>query len=41
MSVVIAVHDKDRFVIGADKQASTGGTKDHTAPGRFQICQAP
>lgn len=30
MSLVIAVKDKDRIVLGADRQASTGGTKDHT-----------
>lgn len=30
MSLVIAIKDKDRIVLGADKQASTGGTKDHT-----------
>ena len=30
MSLVIAIKDKDRIVLGADKQASTGGSKDHT-----------
>ena len=30
MSLVIAIKDKDRIVLGADKQASAGGTKDHT-----------
>lgn len=31
MSLVVAIRDKDRFVLGADKQASTGMTKDHTS----------
>jgi 20S proteasome alpha/beta subunit len=30
MSLVVAIKDKDRIVLGADKQASLGGTKDHT-----------
>ena len=30
MSLVIAIKDKDRIVLGADKQASAGGSKDHT-----------
>lgn len=41
MSVVIAVHDKDRFVIGADKQASTGGTKDHASTKIWQVSDLP
>lgn len=31
MSLVIAIKEKDRIVLGADKQASTGSTKDHTS----------
>lgn len=31
MSLVIAIKEKDRVVLGADKQASTGSTKDHTS----------
>lgn len=31
MSLVIAVRDKDRFVLGADKQVSTGDSKNHTS----------
>lgn len=30
MSLVIAIHDKDRIVLGADKQVSSGDSKDHT-----------
>lgn len=30
MSLVVAIKDKDRIVLGADKQASTGNSKDHT-----------
>lgn len=30
MSLVIAIKDNDRIVLGADKQASAGGSKDHT-----------
>jgi ATP-dependent protease HslVU (ClpYQ) peptidase subunit len=30
MSLVIAIKDKGRIILGADKQVSTGGTKDHT-----------
>lgn len=38
MSLVLAIKDKDRFVIGADKQASTGLNKNHTAT---KIWEAP
>lgn len=31
MSLIIAIKEKDRIILGADKQASTGSTKDHTA----------
>ena len=30
MSLVVAIKDKDRIVLGADKQVSTGETKNHT-----------
>ena len=30
MSLVVAIHDKDRIILGADKQVSTGDSKDHT-----------
>lgn len=30
MSLVIAIRDKDRIVLGADKQVSSGDSKDHT-----------
>lgn len=31
MSLVVAIRDKDRIVLGADKQSSAGGNKDHNA----------
>lgn len=31
MSLIVAVKHKDRFIIGADKQCSTGTNKDHSA----------
>lgn len=31
MSLIVAIHDKDRFVFGADKQSSVAGGKEHTA----------
>lgn len=31
MSLIIAIKEKDRVILGADKQVSTGSTKDHTA----------
>jgi len=30
MSLVVAIKDKDRIVMGADKQVSAGDSKDHT-----------
>ena len=30
MSLVVAIKQKDRIVLGADKQVSTGDSKDHT-----------
>ena len=41
MSLVIAIKDKDRIVLGADKQASTGGNKDHTNTKIWQIEDLP
>ena len=41
MSLVIAIRDKDRIVLGADKQASTGGTKDHTNTKIWRIEELP
>ena len=31
MSLVIAIKDKNRIVLGADKQTSVGNNKDHLA----------
>ena len=31
MSLVVAVKHKDRVVLGADKQISTGDSKNHTS----------
>ncbi len=31
MSLVIAIKGKDRIVLGADRQSSVGGTKEHTS----------
>ena len=41
MSLVVAIKDKDRVVLGADKQASTGGTKDHTNTKIWQLDELP
>lgn len=41
MSLVVAIKDKDRVVLGADKQASTGGTKDHTNTKIWQLEELP
>jgi ATP-dependent protease HslVU (ClpYQ) peptidase subunit len=41
MSLVVAIKDKDRFVLGADKQASTGGTKDHTNTKIWELPELP
>ena len=41
MSLVIAIKDKDRIVLGADKQASTGGTKDHTNTKIWKVEELP
>jgi 20S proteasome alpha/beta subunit len=41
MSLVVAIKDKDRIVLGADKQASTGGTKDHTNTKIWKLEELP
>lgn len=41
MSLVIAIKDKDRIVLGADKQASAGGTKDHTNIKIWEVEELP
>jgi 20S proteasome alpha/beta subunit len=41
MSLVIAIKDKDRIVLGADKQASAGGSKDHTNTKIWQVEDLP
>jgi len=41
MSLVVAIKHKDRFVIGADKQVSTGLNKDHTAIKLWTLSELP
>ncbi len=41
MSLVVAIKDKNRVVLGADKQASTGGTKDHTNTKIWKLEELP
>ena len=41
MSLVIAIRDKDRVVLGADKQVSTGDTKDHTSTKIWAVEELP
>lgn len=41
MSLVIAIKDKDRIVLGADKQASTGGSKDHANTKIWRLEELP
>jgi ATP-dependent protease HslVU (ClpYQ) peptidase subunit len=41
MSLVVAIKDKDRIVLGADKQASAGGTKDHTNIKIWEVEELP
>ncbi len=41
MSLVVAIKDKDRIVLGADKQASTGGSKDHTCTKIWKLEELP
>ena len=41
MSLVIAIKEKDRIVLGADKQSSAGGTKDHTNTKIWRLDELP
>ena len=41
MSLVIAIKDKDRIVLGADKQVSTGDSKDHTITKIWPVSELP
>lgn len=41
MSLVIAVKDNDRVVLGADKQISTGDSKNHTSTKIWPVCDLP
>jgi 20S proteasome alpha/beta subunit len=41
MSLVVAIKDKDRIILGADKQASTGTTKDHTNTKIWKLDELP
>jgi len=41
MSLVVVIKDKDRVIMGADKQASTGATKDHAATKVWEVRDLP
>lgn len=41
MSLVIAIKDKDRIVLGADKQVSSGDSKDHTITKIWEVDELP
>ena len=41
MSLVVAIKDKDRIVLGADKQASISDSKDHTSIKIWPVCDLP
>lgn len=41
MSLIVAVKDGDRYVLGADKQCSAGGSKDHNATKIWEVEKAP
>lgn len=41
MSLVIAIKDKGRFVLGADKQASIGNKKEHAATKVWEVVGYP
>ena len=41
MSLIVAVKDKDRYVLGADKQSSAGGNKDHSATKIWEVGNCP
>lgn len=41
MSLVIAIKDKDRIVLGADKQVSAGDSRSHTSTKIWQVQELP
>lgn len=41
MSLVVAIKDKDRIVLGADKQVSSGDSKDHTSTKIWPVSELP
>lgn len=41
MSLIVAIKDKDRIILGADKQVSTGGNKDHTSTKIWEVPELP
>ena len=41
MSLVIAIKDKNRIVLGADKQTSVGNNKDHLATKIWEVADLP
>ena len=41
MSLVVAIKQKDRIVLGADKQVSTGDSKDHTNTKIWEVEELP
>lgn len=41
MSLVIAVKQNDRIILGADKQSSTGGTKSHVSTKIWEVPELP
>ena len=41
MSLVIAIKDKNRVVLGADKQVSAGDSKEHTITKIWEVEELP
>ncbi len=41
MSLIVAIKDKDRVLLGADKQVSAGGKKDHTSTKIWEVKELP
>jgi hypothetical protein len=41
MSVIVAIKDKDRIVMGSDKQGTIGGSKDHTCTKIWEVIGLP
>ena len=41
MSLVIAIRDKDRFILGSDKQTSFGGNKSHDNTKIWELPECP